>query len=104
MLRSSRRWLTASRLDSQCHWRIARRGIATNPAASGDATNLPLAGIKVLDMTRVLAGVSETLTDGMVVADFYDSHIVLKYWEISGTRQATRYGPTFEVGDVKKLY
>ncbi|KAH3907548.1 hypothetical protein HBI56_159750 [Parastagonospora nodorum] len=56
MLRSSRRWLTASRFDSQCHWRIARRGIATTPAASGDATNLPLAGIKVLDMTRVLAG------------------------------------------------
>jgi hypothetical protein len=33
------------------------RRLAT-AAASGDASNLPLAGIKVLDMTRVLAGVS----------------------------------------------
>jgi hypothetical protein len=79
MLRSSRRWLTASRFDSQCHWRIARRGIATTPAASGDATNLPLAGIKVLDMTRVLAGVSDTLAGGMAVADSDNSRIVLKY-------------------------
>jgi hypothetical protein len=35
-----------------------RRPIAST-AASGDAANLPLGGIKVLDMTRVLAGVSE---------------------------------------------
>lgn len=33
------------------------RKLATAAAASGDAPNLPLAGIKVLDMTRVLAGV-----------------------------------------------
>lgn len=33
------------------------RKLATTAAASGDAANLPLAGIKVLDMTRVLAGV-----------------------------------------------
>jgi hypothetical protein len=33
------------------------RKLATAAAASGDASNLPLAGIKVLDMTRVLAGV-----------------------------------------------
>jgi succinate--hydroxymethylglutarate CoA-transferase len=59
MLRSSRRFLAAPSISSQCHWRsIARRGIATTPTASGDASNLPLAGIKVLDMTRVLAGVS----------------------------------------------
>jgi succinate--hydroxymethylglutarate CoA-transferase len=32
------------------------RRLATAAAASGDASNLPLAGIKVLDMTRVLAG------------------------------------------------
>ncbi|KAL1641852.1 hypothetical protein SLS61_009959 [Didymella pomorum] len=32
------------------------RKLATAAAASGDASNLPLAGIKVLDMTRVLAG------------------------------------------------
>lgn len=63
-----------------------------------------MAGIKVLDMTRVLAGVSETLAGGMAVTDFDNSHIVLKYWEILGTRRATQYGPTFEVGDVKKLY
>jgi hypothetical protein len=36
---------------------ITRRNIATAPTASGDASSLPLAGIKVLDMTRVLAGV-----------------------------------------------
>lgn len=34
------------------------RKLATAAAASGDTSNLPLAGIKVLDMTRVLAGVS----------------------------------------------
>lgn len=33
------------------------RKLATVAAANGDASNLPLAGIKVLDMTRVLAGV-----------------------------------------------
>jgi len=33
------------------------RKLATAAAAGGDASNLPLAGIKVLDMTRVLAGV-----------------------------------------------
>nr|POE78626.1 succinate--hydroxymethylglutarate coa-transferase [Quercus suber] len=36
---------------------LARRGLAT-PANGADASNLPLAGIKVLDMTRVLAGVN----------------------------------------------
>ena len=30
-------------------------------ATTADASNLPLAGIKVLDMTRVLAGVSQLL-------------------------------------------
>lgn len=36
------------------------RKLATAAAANGDGANLPLAGIKVLDMTRVLAGVSCT--------------------------------------------
>jgi hypothetical protein len=41
------------------HWQHhARRRPLTTTAATGDAASLPLAGIKVLDMTRVLAGVS----------------------------------------------
>ena len=46
---------------------------------------LPLAGFKVLDMTRVLAGVSEGL---LFLSQWLDmlislySHIVHRYWEI----------------------
>ena len=47
---------------------------------------LPLAGFKVLDMTRVLAGVSRNLlffSQWLDNADlFLYSHIVRKYWEI----------------------
>jgi hypothetical protein len=60
VLRSSRRMFTSRILTSPCN-RLSittRRGIASTEAAGGDASNLPLAGIKVLDMTRVLAGVS----------------------------------------------
>lgn len=49
-------------------------------AASTDGT-LPLAGIRVLDMTRVLAGVSEfpmSLKHRLIGS----SHIVLKFWVI----------------------
>jgi hypothetical protein len=104
MLRSSKRLLTCPRVGSHCNWRIARRSIATAPTASGDTSNLPLAGIKVLDMTRVLAGVGDAFNGGMIVADFHNSHIVLKFWEILGMRWTTLYEPTCEVGHVQKLY
>lgn len=48
----------SSRKMASCNamnWSL--RKLTTATAASGDASNLPLAGIKVLDMTRVLAGV-----------------------------------------------
>ncbi|KAH7088518.1 caib/baif family protein-like protein [Paraphoma chrysanthemicola] len=56
-MRSSRHALWTSLRRSECHWprsTSVRRIATTTP--SGDAANLPLAGIKVLDMTRVLAG------------------------------------------------
>lgn len=58
MLRSSGTVLRSLVNRSQCNWPQAcfRCGIATT-AARVDASSLPLAGIKVLDMTRVLAGV-----------------------------------------------
>ncbi|KAF1947953.1 caib/baif family protein-like protein [Clathrospora elynae] len=56
VLRSCRSRLQASLYSARCYWWTtgSRRTLAT--AASGDVSNLPLAGIKVLDMTRVLAG------------------------------------------------
>ncbi|CAO2647692.1 Nn.00g086140.m01.CDS01 [Neocucurbitaria sp. VM-36] len=57
IFRSSGRLLRPSLQSPRpCHWPLyaPRRGLAA--AASADAANLPLAGIKVLDMTRVLAG------------------------------------------------
>lgn len=58
MLRSSRLVFQRFPSNSISNWpkNGLRRGLATE--ASGDTLNLPLAGIKVLDMTRVLAGVS----------------------------------------------
>lgn len=54
-------------------------------SASVDGT-LPLAGIRVLDMTRVLAGVSGYLLiayGGIIRSKLTDSsHTVLKYWAI----------------------
>jgi hypothetical protein len=59
MLRGSRRALSFPCYRPQSNSRkIVSRNIATTQTASGDVSNLPLAGIKVLDMTRVLAGVS----------------------------------------------
>jgi hypothetical protein len=60
ILRSSTRAFQASVRNSASNsfQRHARRMLAT-AAGSGNAANLPLAGIKVLDMTRVLAGVCE---------------------------------------------
>lgn len=67
-LRSSRLALRLSPFGLQCNWRsIARRTIATK-LASGDESNLPLAGIKVLDMTRVLAGVSTACFNALQIA------------------------------------
>jgi succinate--hydroxymethylglutarate CoA-transferase len=66
MLRSSRRALLSSGFRPQFNRRnVISRNIATTQTASGDASNLPLAGIKVLDMTRVLAGVSCAVFCGM---------------------------------------
>jgi len=38
-------------------WTLQRRCLATPAAGAADTAVLPLAGVKVLDMTRVLAGV-----------------------------------------------
>lgn len=61
------------------------RKLATAAAASGDASNLPLAGIKVLDMTRVLAGVRTNESHGYRarLANF-TSHTAHKSLEILG--------------------
>ena len=50
-----RRQLYAQPLD------IQRRCLATSAAGAADTAKLPLAGIKVLDMTRVLAGVCDAV-------------------------------------------
>jgi len=49
-----------SRIRSAC---ASRRTLATTAAAAADDGALPLKGIRVLDMTRVLAGVSFVLRD-----------------------------------------
>ncbi|PSN66933.1 CAIB/BAIF family protein [Corynespora cassiicola Philippines] len=57
LFRPSRQLLSARTFVSRPNWPLcsSRRRLAT-AAAGGDAASLPLAGIKVLDMTRVLAG------------------------------------------------
>jgi hypothetical protein len=59
-----------------------RRTIAST-AATGDASNLPLAGIKVLDMTRVLAGVSGNIH---IESNETDSHRAILYSNIGRSR------------------
>lgn len=54
-LRPIRHVLSSSRFITTPQCQRIRRGFAS--ATTTDAANLPLAGIKVLDMTRVLAGV-----------------------------------------------
>jgi hypothetical protein len=62
VLRSSRRAILSPGFRPQFNQRnVIPRNIATIQTASGDAANLPLAEIKVLDMTRVLAGVSRVV-------------------------------------------
>lgn len=59
------------------------RGLRRYSSAVG--TGLPLEGIRVLDMTRVLAGVSlspESLRHGQLLTP--RSHIVLRFWAILG--------------------
>ena len=95
VLRSSRYALQTSIRRPECHWPMGNsiRRIATT-APSGDASNLPLAGIKVLDMTRVLAGVRRKSRDKNLQLTSA-SHTAHKSSEILGTRL---YGPTSEVG------
>ena len=52
---------TKAIINSLC--RASKRGLTavTNARNAGDAATLPLAGIRILDMTRVLAGVSPSL-------------------------------------------
>lgn len=59
---SSRRFFQASWRPIKANWRcgVPRRHFAVATGA-GKPANLPLAGIRVLDMTRVLAGVSRLL-------------------------------------------
>lgn len=61
------------------------RPLSTSPAASADAASLPLAGIKVLDMTRVLAGVSQfTFNHGVDLTA--PSLIARRFWVTLGER------------------
>lgn len=55
--------------------------MATTSSPS-DTSTLPLAGIKVLDMTRVLAGVSSAIAIWLELPLTFNSHIALKYSEI----------------------
>ena len=59
LMRASKRVFLGSLGSRRLNWPAlpSRRRLTT--AAQGDAASLPLAGIKVLDMTRVLAGVRE---------------------------------------------
>jgi hypothetical protein len=65
LMRASRRVFLGSLGSRRLNWHAftPRRRLTT--AASGDAASLPLAGIKVLDMTRVLAGVRDIYLSGL---------------------------------------
>ena len=53
-----------------------------------DSTKLPLAGIRVLDMTRVLAGVGQSSSRMPMDAES-DSHIALRY-SATSVRKSSR--------------
>jgi hypothetical protein len=62
-----------------------RRNSATKSNADKHIVEkLPLAGIKVLDMTRVLAGVCDCIGEKMTESLTSISHTVLRYLEILG--------------------
>jgi hypothetical protein len=62
-----------------------KRNITTkNDVSKQMVEKLPLAGIKVLDMTRVLAGVCDPLSKVGLGSLTSRSHIVLRYSEILG--------------------
>ena len=75
-------------LSQRAVFHSARQSLLTRPrymsTAPGttDTSTLPLAGIKVLDMTRVLAGVRNTISQSLDILLILCSHIALKY---SGT-------------------
>lgn len=56
---------------------------------------LPLAGIRVLDMTRVLAGVATCWTVIMIGALIIVSRTVHRYWEILGMLQSSKVLSTY---------
>lgn len=61
------------------------RNIATKSDVNKQVVEkLPLAGIKVLDMTRVLAGVCECFPDGISWSLTPTSHTVHRFLEIWG--------------------
>ena len=62
-----------------------RRNITTKGDVSKQMVEkLPLAGIKVLDMTRVLAGVRDRFGEVELNSLIPSSHTVLRYLEILG--------------------
>jgi hypothetical protein len=74
-------------LSQRAVFHSARQSLLTRPrymsTAPGttDTSTLPLAGIKVLDMTRVLAGVGNTISQSLDILLILSSHIALKYLE-----------------------
>jgi hypothetical protein len=69
-------------------WRRSSRTIKRY-SSSLNADSLPLAGVKVLDMTRVLAGVGSICTpeehaDKKLTQCAISSHLAHRFWEILG--------------------
>jgi len=67
-VRNSRRVWQAGLRFPRLNW-ITLSHVRRLATEATDASNLPLVGIKVLDMTRVLAGVSHILTIVLIKSD-----------------------------------
>lgn len=65
-------------------WSIRRTLATAANAPTADVDTLPLKGFKVLDMTRVLAGVRGQLKVWRLYTDGCHSHIAHKYLAILG--------------------
>lgn len=74
-------------LQAAARSRTPWRRTFANVARSPEVDRLPLSGIRVLDMTRVLAGVGQTLPNvhfGVLIYVLFISLTAHRYLEISG--------------------